>query len=72
MHILVVGGAGYIGSHMVLRLGPGDAAFTETHPYEPNSPYSASNAPNGDQWWEHTELSSPGSTFQETLHVPSH
>ena len=53
-------------------LGPGDAAFTETHPYEPNSPYSASKAPNGDQWWEHTELSSPGSTFQETLHVPSH
>jgi dTDP-glucose 4,6-dehydratase len=25
-------------------LGPGDAAFTETHRYEPNSPYSASKA----------------------------
>ncbi|MCU0761869.1 MAG: dTDP-glucose 4,6-dehydratase [Hydrogenophaga sp.] len=25
-------------------LGPGDAPFTETHPYEPNSPYSASKA----------------------------
>ena len=25
-------------------LGPGDPAFTETHPYEPNSPYSASKA----------------------------
>ncbi|HMO46196.1 MAG TPA: dTDP-glucose 4,6-dehydratase [Rubrivivax sp.] len=25
-------------------LGPGDAAFTETHPYTPNSPYSASKA----------------------------
>ncbi len=25
-------------------LGPGDAAFTESHRYEPNSPYSASKA----------------------------
>jgi dTDP-glucose 4,6-dehydratase len=25
-------------------LGPGDAPFTETHPYAPNSPYSASKA----------------------------
>jgi dTDP-glucose 4,6-dehydratase len=25
-------------------LGPEDAAFTETHPYQPNSPYSASKA----------------------------
>jgi dTDP-glucose 4,6-dehydratase len=25
-------------------LGPSDPAFTETHPYEPNSPYSASKA----------------------------
>ncbi|MBP9205346.1 MAG: dTDP-glucose 4,6-dehydratase [Kofleriaceae bacterium] len=25
-------------------LGPGDAAFTESHPYQPNSPYSASKA----------------------------
>ncbi len=25
-------------------LGPGDPAFTESHPYEPNSPYSASKA----------------------------
>jgi len=25
-------------------LGPGDAPFSETHPYEPNSPYSASKA----------------------------
>jgi dTDP-glucose 4,6-dehydratase len=25
-------------------LGPGDAAFTERHPFEPNSPYSASKA----------------------------
>ena len=25
-------------------LGPGDAQFTETHPYAPNSPYSASKA----------------------------
>jgi dTDP-glucose 4,6-dehydratase len=25
-------------------LGPGDPAFTETHPFEPNSPYSASKA----------------------------
>ena len=25
-------------------LGPDDAAFTETHPYQPNSPYSASKA----------------------------
>ena len=25
-------------------LGPTDAAFTETHPYQPNSPYSASKA----------------------------
>ena len=25
-------------------LGPGDPAFTETHPYAPNSPYSASKA----------------------------
>jgi dTDP-glucose 4,6-dehydratase len=37
-------------------LGPGDAAFTESHRYEPNSPYSASKAA-GDHLvraWHHT------------------
>jgi dTDP-glucose 4,6-dehydratase len=37
-------------------LGPGDAAFTETHPYEPNSPYSASKAASDNlvRAWHHT------------------
>ena len=37
-------------------LGPGDAAFTETHPYEPNSPYSASKAASDHlvRAWHHT------------------
>jgi dTDP-glucose 4,6-dehydratase len=37
-------------------LGPGDAPFTETHPYQPNSPYSASKAA-ADHFvraWHHT------------------
>jgi dTDP-glucose 4,6-dehydratase len=37
-------------------LGPGDAAFTETHRYEPNSPYSASKAASDHlvRAWYHT------------------
>jgi len=37
-------------------LAPGDAAFTETHPYEPNSPYSASKAASDHlvRAWHHT------------------
>jgi len=37
-------------------LGPGDAAFTEAHPYEPNSPYSASKAASDHlvRAWHHT------------------
>ena len=37
-------------------LGPGDAPFTETHPYEPNSPYSASKAASDHlvRAWHHT------------------
>jgi len=37
-------------------LGPNDAAFTETHPYEPNSPYSASKAASDHlvRAWHHT------------------
>jgi len=37
-------------------LGPHDAAFTETHPYEPNSPYSASKAASDHlvRAWHHT------------------
>ncbi|MFN5883333.1 MAG: dTDP-glucose 4,6-dehydratase, partial [Burkholderiales bacterium] len=37
-------------------LGPSDAAFTETHPYEPNSPYSASKAASDHlvRAWHHT------------------
>ncbi len=37
-------------------LGPGDAAFTETHAYEPNSPYSASKAASDHlvRAWHHT------------------
>ncbi|MCK6426358.1 MAG: dTDP-glucose 4,6-dehydratase [Burkholderiaceae bacterium] len=37
-------------------LGPGDAAFTESHPYEPNSPYSASKAASDHlvRAWHHT------------------
>jgi len=37
-------------------LGPGDSAFTETHPYEPNSPYSASKAASDHlvRAWHHT------------------
>jgi dTDP-glucose 4,6-dehydratase len=37
-------------------LGPGDAAFTETHPFEPNSPYSASKAASDHlvRAWHHT------------------
>ena len=37
-------------------LGPGDAAFTETHRYEPNSPYSASKAASDHlvRAWHHT------------------
>jgi dTDP-glucose 4,6-dehydratase len=37
-------------------LGPGDAAFTETHPYQPNSPYSASKAASDHlvRAWHHT------------------
>ena len=37
-------------------LGPGDAAFTETHRYEPNSPYSASKAASDHlvRSWHHT------------------
>ena len=37
-------------------LGPGDPAFTETHPYEPNSPYSASKAASDHlvRAWHHT------------------
>ncbi|MEJ6024318.1 dTDP-glucose 4,6-dehydratase [Ramlibacter sp. PS4R-6] len=37
-------------------LGPGDAPFTESHPYQPNSPYSASKA-GADHFvraWHHT------------------
>jgi dTDP-glucose 4,6-dehydratase len=37
-------------------LGPGDAPFTESHPYQPNSPYSASKAA-ADHFvraWHHT------------------
>jgi dTDP-glucose 4,6-dehydratase len=37
-------------------LGPSDAAFTETHPYQPNSPYSASKAASDHlvRAWHHT------------------
>jgi dTDP-glucose 4,6-dehydratase len=37
-------------------LGPGDAAFTEIHPYPPNSPYSASKAASDHlvRAWHHT------------------
>jgi dTDP-glucose 4,6-dehydratase len=37
-------------------LGPGDAAFTEAHPYQPNSPYSASKAASDHlvRAWHHT------------------
>jgi dTDP-glucose 4,6-dehydratase len=37
-------------------LGPGDAAFTERHPYEPNSPYAASKAASDHlvRAWHHT------------------
>jgi dTDP-glucose 4,6-dehydratase len=37
-------------------LGPTDAPFTETHPYEPNSPYSASKAASDHlvRAWHHT------------------
>jgi len=37
-------------------LGAGDAAFTEAHPYEPNSPYSASKAASDHlvRAWHHT------------------
>ncbi|QTN24277.1 dTDP-glucose 4,6-dehydratase [Rhizobacter sp. AJA081-3] len=37
-------------------LGPGDPAFTETHTYEPNSPYSASKAASDHlvRAWHHT------------------
>jgi dTDP-glucose 4,6-dehydratase len=37
-------------------LKPGDPAFTETHPYEPNSPYSASKAASDHlvRAWHHT------------------
>jgi len=37
-------------------LGAGDAAFTETHPYAPNSPYSASKAASDHlvRAWHHT------------------
>jgi dTDP-glucose 4,6-dehydratase len=37
-------------------LGPGDAAFTEIHPYQPNSPYSASKAASDHlvRAWHHT------------------
>ena len=37
-------------------LGPDDAPFTETHPYEPNSPYSASKAASDHlvRAWHHT------------------
>ena len=37
-------------------LGPGDAAFTEVHRYEPNSPYSASKAASDHlvRAWHHT------------------
>ena len=37
-------------------LGPADAPFTETHPYEPNSPYSASKAASDHlvRAWHHT------------------
>ena len=37
-------------------LGPGDAAFAETHRYEPNSPYSASKAASDHlvRAWHHT------------------
>jgi dTDP-glucose 4,6-dehydratase len=37
-------------------LGPGDAAFTESHPYAPNSPYSASKAASDHlvRAWYHT------------------
>lgn len=37
-------------------LGPGAPAFTETHPYEPNSPYSASKAASDHlvRAWHHT------------------
>ncbi len=37
-------------------LAPGAAAFTETHPYEPNSPYSASKAASDHlvRAWHHT------------------
>lgn len=37
-------------------LGPGDPAFTETHPYEPNSPYAASKAASDHlvRAWHHT------------------
>jgi dTDP-glucose 4,6-dehydratase len=37
-------------------LGPTDPAFTETHPYEPNSPYSASKAASDHlvRAWHHT------------------
>jgi dTDP-glucose 4,6-dehydratase len=37
-------------------LGPKDPAFTETHPYEPNSPYSASKAASDHlvRAWHHT------------------
>jgi dTDP-glucose 4,6-dehydratase len=37
-------------------LGTGDPAFTETHPYEPNSPYSASKAASDHmvRAWYHT------------------
>jgi dTDP-glucose 4,6-dehydratase len=37
-------------------LGPGDAPFTEKHPYQPNSPYSASKAASDHlvRAWHHT------------------
>jgi dTDP-glucose 4,6-dehydratase len=37
-------------------LGPGDPPFTESHPYEPNSPYSASKAASDHlvRAWHHT------------------
>ena len=37
-------------------LGPSEAAFTETHPFEPNSPYSASKAASDHlvRAWHHT------------------
>ena len=37
-------------------LGPGDPAFTEAHPYQPNSPYSASKAASDHlvRAWHHT------------------